>query len=233
MKKYEFTGETMQLPTGETLHRIRALIDIWNHRCCVARTGSIGGWIENEENLSHEAGAWVADEAKVYGDATVEDNAYVCDHAHVFEWAIVSGMAIVHSSAKVSGLAEISERACISNTAEITGNARVYGSASILGNARVSGNAHIHGSTNIYSNALITSDEDYLVIGPIGSRNGFTTFYRAQDSCIRVGCGCFRGTIDEFRIKVANTHGSNRYAAEYQVAADLAELRLGGAIQRK
>ena len=28
-------------------------------------------------------------------------------------------------------------------------------------------------------------------------------------------CGCFQGTIDEFKEKIKETHGDNKYAREY------------------
>src|SRR5260364_283528 len=57
---------------GRTLYRIRALRDfkyVW--------IGQLGGYIEKEENLSHEGEAWVFDNARVFGDARVFGNARV------------------------------------------------------------------------------------------------------------------------------------------------------------
>lgn len=50
-KKYELTNETMR-HLGRTLYRIRALRD-FRH----IKAGESGGWIEKEENLSHEGEA--------------------------------------------------------------------------------------------------------------------------------------------------------------------------------
>lgn len=61
MKKYEFTGETKEF-LGHTLHRIRAVIDFGD-----VKAGDLGGWIEKEENLSHEGNAWVCGNAEVWG----------------------------------------------------------------------------------------------------------------------------------------------------------------------
>lgn len=70
-KKYEFTDETIEVD-GHTLHRIRAV------RCFSdVKAGDLGGWVEKENNLSHEDHAWVYDEGKVYGDAQVIDDARV------------------------------------------------------------------------------------------------------------------------------------------------------------
>ena len=81
MEKYKFTGETktIYLPFGTvTLHRIKAVVEFR-----LVKVGDLGGWIEKEENLSHEENAWVYGNAKVYGDAWVCGNAKVYGDAKV------------------------------------------------------------------------------------------------------------------------------------------------------
>lgn len=151
MRKWEFTGETMEF-CGRTLRRIRATEDIQFPDGYRVEAGTIGGWIENENNLG--------DLAWVFGSARVFDSAVVCD------------------------------------------SARVYGEA------------------------MVSSTSDLLTIGPIGSRADTTTFFRCVDGQIRVTCGCFYGTLDEFRAKVKATHGDNRHARDYLAAADFAEIKL-------
>ncbi|MBE6924560.1 MAG: polymer-forming cytoskeletal protein, partial [Ruminococcaceae bacterium] len=89
MKKYEFTGETKQW-WGRTLHRIRATVSFGN-----VSAGEVGGWIEKEENLSHEGNAWVYGEAQVYGKAQVYGEAQVWGNAKVWGNAWVYGEALV------------------------------------------------------------------------------------------------------------------------------------------
>ena len=60
----------------------------------------------------------------------------------------------------------------------------------------------------------ITSADDILLIGLIGSRADYTHIYRT-DQGIYVKCGCFFGTVDEFASKVKDTHGDNKYANQY------------------
>ena len=102
------------------------------------------------------------------------------------------------------------------------GNAWVYGDAEVCGNARVYGDAEVCGNARVYGNA------DYLLIGRIGSRFSFTTFFKNKDKGITVSCGCFLGTIAEFRAKVTDTHGNNKHAKMYNLAADMAELQILG-----
>lgn len=65
-----------------------------------------------------------------------------------------------------------------------------------------------------------------LVIGAIGSRNDFTTFYRDKDNEITVKCGCFLGKIDRFLEKVTQTHGDSKYALVYRAAVEVAKLQI-------
>jgi hypothetical protein len=74
----------------------------------------------------------------------------------------------------------------------------------------------------------VCGDADYLLIGRIGSRFSFTTFFKNKDKGITVYCGCFLGTIAEFRAKVTDTHGNNKYAKIYNLASDMAELQILG-----
>lgn len=75
MKKYEFTGETKEIRLlfrTATLHRIRATVAFG-----IVEVGDLGGWIEKEENLSHEGKAWVWGIAKVWGNAEVFSASHV------------------------------------------------------------------------------------------------------------------------------------------------------------
>ena len=66
MKKYELTNETQPLEAGTVLHRIRALRDIPRFG---VKAGELGGFVEEENNLSQDGDAWVSDNAEVSGDA--------------------------------------------------------------------------------------------------------------------------------------------------------------------
>ena len=77
--------------------------------------------------------------------------------------------------------------------------------------------------------ALVSRTDHVLTVGPVGSRDDTTTFFRVKFSAgfaISVCCGCFRGTVDEFRAKVKQTHGDNKHGKAYQLAADLAEAQI-------
>lgn len=124
------------------------------------------------------------------------------------------GNAWVYGNARVHG------------NARVYGNARVHGDAEVHGNARVYGDARVHGNARVRGDAEVFSTGHVLVIGTIGSRDDFTTFYRDKDNEITVKCGCFLGKIDRFLEQVTRTHGDSKHAAVYRAAAELAKLQI-------
>lgn len=131
VKKYEFTGETKAV-NGRILRRIRRLSD-----------GEIGGWIEHEQNLSHEGTCWVADDAKVFANARVYDDALVC------------GNVSVYGNASVYDRAVVSEHAAVYDDARIYGVARINGCARAYGRVRIGGVASVGGSTRAHGNVCL------------------------------------------------------------------------------
>ncbi|WP_174854411.1 polymer-forming cytoskeletal protein [Streptococcus suis] len=73
-KKYELVLDDTISFWGWKLFRIRALISFGS-----VEVGDLGGYIQKEENLSHDDNAWVWGNAKVSGDAEVWGNAKVSE----------------------------------------------------------------------------------------------------------------------------------------------------------
>ena len=95
-------------------------------------------------------------------------------------------------------------------------------SGAYLGGANLRG-ADLSGAyLSDWGNLKETSDT--LIVGPIGSRYGYTTVYHT-DKGLFVRCGCFRGTIDEFAAKVKETHRDNKHAKDYQLLIDFAKKK--------
>lgn len=114
------------------------------------------------------------------------------------------------------------------NLEQSSGNAWVYGNAEVYGNARVYGDAWVYGNVEVYGNARVSGDAevsgnaDYTTIHGFGTQFRTTTFFQCEDKQIRVSCGCFLGTIPEFREQVKNTR-EGKIAEEYLMIADLME----------
>lgn len=85
MKKFELTAEFVTNVFGKKLFRIKALVAFGN-----VEKGELGGFIEKEDNLSHDGDAWVYGNARVSGNAWVSGNARVSGNAWVYGNAQVS-----------------------------------------------------------------------------------------------------------------------------------------------
>ena len=70
MKKFELTAEFVTNVFGKKLFRIKALVAFGD-----VEKGELGGFIEKEDNLSHDGNAWVYGNAQVSGNAQVYGNA--------------------------------------------------------------------------------------------------------------------------------------------------------------
>ena len=67
-RKYKLTDDCIQYE-GHKLYRIQSLRSFSN-----VKEGELGGYIESEDNLSHDGMCWVYEEAKVFGNAKVYKN---------------------------------------------------------------------------------------------------------------------------------------------------------------
>lgn len=220
-KKYEFTGEVTVNDKGATLYRIKALIDI---PLMGVRAGDKGGWIETEQNLSHLGNCWVSKEAQVFGRAYLAENALAGDNAQVFGYAAIIGNATVYGSAAVFDSAFVCDNAKISGTAKVMGKSRIRHMAKITHNAVVN-NVLVKGMAHIGLNADLQQENEYITIGPIGSRDDFFTFYRGTDGEIYGACDRFSVSHEEFW-KLAEKQRDDKDKAACQDAALYAIARL-------
>ncbi|MDE7390189.1 MAG: hypothetical protein K2M82_04530 [Lachnospiraceae bacterium] len=128
----------------------------------------------------------------------------------------------------VHGNARVCDNAEVYSNARVYGNAEVHGDAEVYGNARVCGDAEVYGNALVREKANIQSTADYITVGPIGSRDDFTTFYRTstKGNEIYVKCGCKNTDIDTWLAMVEKTHGNNKHGKMYREAAELAYMQI-------
>lgn len=97
-KKYELLHSDRRiLGNGAVVYRIRALRDFWE-----VKAGELGGFVESEDNLSHEGKCWVSGDGMVIEHARVSGDVLVSDSL-VFGHAALSGLCIVFNDAQVGG----------------------------------------------------------------------------------------------------------------------------------
>lgn len=90
------------------------------------------------------------------------------------------------------------------------------------------GDAWVCSNARIGGNAMIRDNASWLIVGPIGSRDDFTTFFSGEDG-IYVSCGCFYGSISEFEKAVEKTHAGTKHEKDYKLAIALAKSRIATA----
>ena len=103
-------------------------------------------------------------------------------------------------------------------------NLEHYGNAWVSGDAIVSGNAIVTGDAKVFGYAIVSGDQMYATVKGFGSNYRDTTFFVTKDGNVCVNCGCFSGTLEQFRKKVKETHKDTEYAKEYLAIADLMEM---------
>ena len=114
------------------------------------------------------------------------------------------------------------------NSAMVYDSAKVFGSAKVYDSAEVCDEAGVYGSAEVCDEAEITKTTDIFTATPIGSRNDTTTFYKAKGGKIFVKCGCKNTDIDTWLGMVKATHGDNKHAKAYRLAAQIAKLQILG-----
>ena len=143
MSKYKITE--IEHPKYPWLHRIQALIDV-NEK---VPKGTLGGFVENENNLSQEGTCWI------YDDAICCENGEVKEEAALYDGSLVRGYAVVTGDTTFYDRA-VAKRDCYICGGEIKENAIISGKAFIdtvgVNAPVIGGESHVYGEVrgNIY-----------------------------------------------------------------------------------
>ena len=204
-KKYELIkSKYIVTNDGVVLYRIKALKDFGD-----VKAGDIGGYIESENNLSHDGDCWIYNDAIAKDRAKVLDNAIIKDYAYVSNKAIIAGNSkvydhsIVIGDATVNGTSEVYGYATVGSGTNLNHAIKIYAFDSVNGivdasnnynytsvldrdailtECTVCGSAIIDGGAYLGKNAFITTPRDYVRIF-IGISLAFT-FYLSKDKDI-------------------------------------------------
>lgn len=149
--KYELSGESRiyNSPFGETfeIQRIVSLKDFGD-----VKSGTLGGWVQSEHNLSQEGDCWI------YGDAVVGEGARVLSNSRVSGNSFVGGNSVVSDNAVVGESSSVTGNSIIEQNSEVIGRSVVIDSL-IREESKVSGNARVTGSV-IEERAKIMGEAD-------------------------------------------------------------------------
>lgn len=166
MKKYEMATNYTLNVDGQTLCRVRALIDFILANGKQVHAGDLGGYIESERNLSQEGKCWVGGNSWVMNGGKVTENG-LADEEALVDYSVVSGDAIARGHSQLLSGSELTENAVAEENAfierskvsghaiatgdvwivdgsELTDNCVAGGSAKILHGSKLSGNKKIY-----------------------------------------------------------------------------------------
>lgn len=186
--KYEILNETINYE-GVVLNRIKRISD-----------GLIGGFIENEENLSQEGHCFVYDNAKVFGEAKVLDNAVVRNESIVKDYAIVSGFSEILNNAIVRKYANIGDLSIIKDNSIVEGD--VSQCALISDNSYIVENSIVKGTATFLKESC--SDEYDIFVSGVYNLNlqnckDFITIEKGDSGQITV---IFKDSYEDFIINI-------------------------------
>lgn len=136
-KKYELLQNDFIAFCGGKAYRVRYLVDIPG----VCKAGQLGGYIQSEDNLSHNGTCAVLDKANVIEDAMIIDDAIIRDRALVCNAAIICRKGSVYSHAKI-------KNECVVE-GNVGGFVMMYDNTHVHEGVRLEGNATIRGEITI------------------------------------------------------------------------------------
>ncbi|MBO7717918.1 hypothetical protein J6S37_00260 [Candidatus Saccharibacteria bacterium] len=190
-----------------TLYRIRALKDIEG----VVRKGEVGGFVQFEENLSHEGNCWIDSNSKVMGKRS-----RICEDAQIKNSVIDDGFD-GEEGCRICGSAEVCSSLIDGGGVDISGEASIRESS--IDGGRIYGNAHIRDSRIfivaggvIYGNAQVI---DSLICGEDISihDNSKITNSRIEDAVSVRG----NAVIDNSQVGYAKIGGNETIRNTYYV----------------
>ena len=200
-KKYELIESNIK-----GLYRVKALKDFGH-----VKKGDIGGYVQSEDNLSHEGYCWV------HGNAIIYDNARIYGNAQISECAVIDGNARIYGNAQISDCAVIDGNVRIYGDSEIWDYAIIRDNALIYGDSVISGNAFIDGDAEIKTGRHIGYiEEKFKNVLYIQCKASLITVYTDINNIIKCNIGYQkRMTLTDLINRIKEDGGMNEHREEY------------------
>jgi UDP-3-O-[3-hydroxymyristoyl] glucosamine N-acyltransferase len=131
--KYEIQNQSYRLTDGRKVHRIKALRDFGN-----VKAGTYGGFVEGDDNLSHDGLCWIADDAMALGRSRVLRDAQLRNRACISDWVVITDQCVVCDDARLQDSVFVYDNAVIGEQSLLTEAVTVYDNAVILCQPRFS-----------------------------------------------------------------------------------------------
>ena len=200
------------------LYRVKAVRDFGN-----VKKGDIGGYVQSEDNLSHEGYCWV------HGNAIIHDNARIYGNAQISDCAVIDGNARIYGNAQISDCAVIDGNVRRDGDSEIWDYAIIRDNALIYGDSVISGNAFIDGDAEIKTGRHIGYiEEKFKNVLYIQCKASLITVYTDINNIIKCNIGYQkRMTLTDLINRIKEDGGMNEHREEYVRIMKNAHLLLG------
>ena len=201
---------------GHTLHRIRALRDFGD-----IKKGDIGGFVENENNLSHKGNCWIYDDAKAMDDSIMYDNSRIYDKSELHD------DSIMHNYTRMYDYSELHNNSIMNDDSAMYDNSTMYDYSIMYDNSEMYNNSTLKNKTRLYGK-LVSSVDDFIEIqNPQGRL--VTCVKKGNKILYNVGCQN-EITEETFKDRIEHEDGGleeNPHRAYYYKIIEMAKLYFG------
>lgn len=149
-KKYLLRKDLVKTFRKRTLYRIEALRDFGG-----VKKGDLGGWIQSEDNLSHEGTCWIYNNAKAFDLSSVTNDAMLLDNSMAYGKSRIYGNALLEDHATASGRSSIGDHATLANYSKAYGNSTIYDQVELRHHSRAFGNAVLSHSVRLFDHSKV------------------------------------------------------------------------------
>ena len=142
---------------GHTLYRIRALRDFGD-----IRKGDIGGFVENENNLSHKGNCWIYDDAKAMDDSIMYDNSRICDKSELHD------DSEMYNYTRMYDYSELHNNSIMNDNSEMHDISKMYGNSIMYDDSEMYGDSELNNQVKLYGKLFSKVDEFIEIQNPEG-----------------------------------------------------------------
>ena len=179
-KKYGLIDEDHE----HGLFRIIALKDFAG-----VEKGTLGGFIEKEDNLSQEGDCWIGKDCELHNDSRVEGNAKIYGHVSLYDNVLVKDNASIFSKLGLTlmGDCKIYDHASLDAEGSISGNVEIFERCIIEGEVQFFDNVKIHGDIYLYGylymggDANVEYNKDVAIFKELWDRGRHLTWKRSNN----------------------------------------------------
>ena len=179
-KKYGLIDEDHE----KGLFRIIALKDFAS-----VEKGTLGGFIEKEDNLSQEGDCWIGKDCELHNDSRVEGNAKIYGHVSLYDNVLVKDNASIFSKLGLTlmGDCKIYDHASLDAEGSISGNVEIFERCIIEGEVQFFDNVKIHGDIYLYGylymggDANVEYNKDVAIFKELWDRGRHLTWTRSNN----------------------------------------------------